>query len=193
MIILRLLLLFRLIRDLLLTKIFFRRFRIIRWPFYIRCNGVIEGGKGFTAGPGLVLDILKEDATLTLGKDVLCYHRCHIGVLGRVSIGNNVLIASNVYISDHSHGEYSSVTQNDSSPIVPPNKRRLISHAVVIEDNVWIGENCSVLPGAIIKRGAIIGANSVVIGLVEPDTIVAGSPARVLRRWSSARKCWERV
>ena len=52
----------------------------------------------------------------------------------------------------------------------------------VIGSDVWIGQNAVVLPGVQIGDGAIIGANSVVGSDVEPYTIVAGNPARVLRR-----------
>lgn len=52
----------------------------------------------------------------------------------------------------------------------------------VIGNDVWIGQNAVILPGAHIGDGAIIGANSVVGGSVEPYTIVAGNPARPLRK-----------
>ena len=52
----------------------------------------------------------------------------------------------------------------------------------VIENDVWIGQNTLILPGVHIGDGAIIGANSVVGNDVDPYTIVAGNPARVLRK-----------
>ncbi len=52
----------------------------------------------------------------------------------------------------------------------------------VIGSDVWIGQNAVILPGVRIGDGAIIGANSVVGSDVEPYTIVAGNPARLLRR-----------
>ena len=52
----------------------------------------------------------------------------------------------------------------------------------VIENDVWIGQNAVILPGVHIGDGAIIGANSVVGSDVDPYTIVAGNPARVLRK-----------
>ncbi|MBP0972851.1 MAG: CatB-related O-acetyltransferase [Oscillospiraceae bacterium] len=52
----------------------------------------------------------------------------------------------------------------------------------VIGNDVWIGQHATILPGAHIGDGAIIGANSVVGSDVEPYTIVAGDPARLLRR-----------
>ena len=52
----------------------------------------------------------------------------------------------------------------------------------VIGNDVWIGQNAVILPGVYIGDGAIIGLNSVVAGNVEPYTIVAGNPARVIRK-----------
>ena len=52
----------------------------------------------------------------------------------------------------------------------------------VVGSDVWIGQNAVILPGVHIGDGAIIGANSVVGSDVEPYTIVAGNPARVIRR-----------
>ena len=52
----------------------------------------------------------------------------------------------------------------------------------VIGNDVWIGQNAVILPGVHIGDGAIIGANSVVGRNVEPYTIVAGNPAKVLRK-----------
>ena len=53
--------------------------------------------------------------------------------------------------------------------------------SVVIGNDVWIGQNATVLPGVHIGDGAIIGANSVVGSDVPPYTIVAGNPARKIR------------
>ena len=52
----------------------------------------------------------------------------------------------------------------------------------VVGNDVWIGQNVTILPGTRIGDGAVIGAESVVSGVVEPYTIVAGNPARLIRR-----------
>lgn len=52
----------------------------------------------------------------------------------------------------------------------------------VIGNDVWIGQNATILPGVHIGDGAIIGANSVVGSNIEPYTIVAGNPARIIRK-----------
>ena len=53
---------------------------------------------------------------------------------------------------------------------------------VVIEDNVWIGEKASIMPGVHIGKGAIIAANSVVTHDVPAYAVVAGTPAKVIKQ-----------
>jgi len=101
----------------------------------------------------------------------------HIGAINQINIGNNVLIGSHVLITDHMHG-----TLSKDDMLVVPVRRRLNSRGgVIIEDDVWIGEGVAVLPGVHIGRGAIIGANAVVVSDVAPETIVGGVPARLIR------------
>ncbi len=56
------------------------------------------------------------------------------------------------------------------------------SAPVVIEDHVWIGFNLAILKGVTMGKGAIIGAGSVVTKDVEPFTVVAGNPAKIIKR-----------
>ncbi|AKE63582.1 2,3,4,5-tetrahydropyridine-2,6-dicarboxylate N-acetyltransferase [Microcystis aeruginosa NIES-2549] len=56
------------------------------------------------------------------------------------------------------------------------------SAPVVIEDHVWIGFNVAILKRVTIGKGAIIGAGSVVTQDVEPFTVVAGNPAKIIKR-----------
>ncbi len=65
----------------------------------------------------------------------------------------------------------------------PPTMEDLpIKGDTVIGNDVWIGQNSVILPGVYIGDGAIIGANSVVGSDVDPYTIVAGNPAKKIRK-----------
>ena len=65
----------------------------------------------------------------------------------------------------------------------PPKQNDLpIKGDTIIGNDVWIGQNATILPGVHIGDGAIIGANSVVGSNVEPYTIVAGNPIKVIRK-----------
>jgi acetyltransferase-like isoleucine patch superfamily enzyme len=52
---------------------------------------------------------------------------------------------------------------------------------ILVEDDVWIGANSVILDGAILRRGCIVGANSVVSGDLQPFSINFGAPARFIR------------
>ena len=65
---------------------------------------------------------------------------------------------------------------------VPPLEQLPLKGDTVVGNDVWIGQNATILPGVHIGDGAIIGMNSVVGSNVEPYTVVAGNPARVIRK-----------
>ena len=113
----------------------------------------------------------------------------HIGAIEKILIGDDVLIASRVFISDHNHGCYSGDAEH-SSPEQLPDKRVLVARPVTIGHRVWIGENASILPGVTIGDGAIIGAGSVVTANVNANTIVVGNPARVIKVFDPLQQCW---
>ena len=174
--------------NLVYTKIVFHRALLVRRPAHIRILGSCDIGKGFTSGPGLILDVLNQGAQLVIGSNVRLNHRCHIGVMKSVKIGNDVLFASNVFISDHTHGSYSGNAQ--SNPFESPNTREIICGNVEIGDKVWIGENVAVLLGVSIGESSIIGANSVVTKDIPAFSIAVGSPARVIKTWDKAMEQW---
>ncbi len=181
----------KLIIQVLLTQLFRRPFKLLRRPYYIRCVGNVVGGKGLIAGPGLIIDVLQKNACLILGNNIRANHRLHIGCVENVVIGNDVLIASNVYISDHSHGSY--VGEDQSEPDVIPNVRTICSKPIFIGDNCWLGENVSVLPGVTIGYGSIIGAGSVVTKDIPSKCIAVGAPAKVIKKWDDVKRRWDLV
>ena len=102
---------------------------------------------------------------------------CKQGNLHKIKIGNNVLFGSNVFITDHSHGNVS-VEEVD----IPPNERELYSKGpVVIEDNCWICENVIILPGVHVGYSAILAAGAVITKDVPAYAVAAGNPARIVK------------
>lgn len=126
------------------------------------------------------------------GKNVQLNDYVHITSMNNVTIGDNVLMASKIYISDCVHGIYNGDI-NDSSPTISPIDRQYLVKETIIEKNVWIGESVCVLPGVIIGEGAIIGAMSLVNKDIPPYTIAVGIPARVVKKYNFKTKKWERV
>lgn len=157
------------------------------------CN--IKIGKNFRSGKNLWLEAVashgsKKYNPLIVIKDYVSFSDgVHIGATNYVEIGNHVLLASGIYISDHNHGLYSG--ENQSAPTEAPNHRTVNNDKdVIIEDNVWIGERVCILPGVRIGYGSIIGAGSVVTNDIPKNCIAVGSPARVIKKYDLASSKW---
>lgn len=187
--------LFKLSISLIKSKLFYPKARLIRFPIDIRGKKYINYGKGFTMGRGCRIEAYPLDGkstSIVIGKNVQINDYVHITGVKKVFIGNNVLIAGKVYISDSNHGNYSG-SKDDSNPLSVPIDRPLFSKEVIIEDCVWIGESVSVLPGVTIGKGSIIGANSVVTKNIPAYAIAAGNPARLIKKFNFETKKWERI
>lgn len=92
---------------------------------------------------------------------------------GKITIGNDVLIGPNVVIRASNH--------NFEKRNVPIVQQGHAGGEILIEDDVWLGANVAVLPNAVIKKGAVIGAGAVVNKEVPSYSLSAGVPAKVIR------------
>lgn len=126
------------------------------------------------------------NGTITMGNHVRITARCRITCAHSVEIGDDTLMAPDVFISDHNHG---------MDPEAPGgySPQPLIIRSVVIGKGVWLGQRVCVLPGAEIGDHSIIGANSVVTGRIPPYSIAVGAPARVIKKWNFEEKRWDHV
>lgn len=176
------------------TKIFYRNSRLIRFPFDIRNKSNIDLGIGLTTGVGCRIEAFPicDEIVLKFGENVQINDYVHITAMESVKIGNNVLLASKIYISDCSHGSYSG-NKMDSNPASIPVDRPLFCKPVVIEDNVWLGEFVSVLPGVTIGKGTIVGANSVVSKSLPEYIIAVGIPAKPIKKFNFDTHMWEQI
>lgn len=166
------------------TRLLWKNARLVRLPFLARNRRNIHYGKGFTCGTGCRLNPGAQ-GKIAIGKNFVMGDYCQIEAMESVQIGDNVLLASKVYIGDSSHGIYNGISQ--SSPKLAPDKRDIVSEPIKIGNNVWIGNAAIILMGIQIGDGAVIGAGSVVTHDVPPGVIVAGSPARIIKRWRDDR------
>jgi acetyltransferase-like isoleucine patch superfamily enzyme len=111
---------------------------------------------------------------ISIGSNFACNSGTYLNGIGKLVIGDDVLIGSNVTISSGKHP-----IDNLSVPIfhVPT-----IPLQITIENGVWIGAGAVILPGVRLKEGSVIGANAVVIQDTEPYSVYVGVPAKFLRR-----------
>lgn len=152
-------------------------------PYFIKNPQYIKIGEKFGSLNNLRIEAWDEyegerfTPEIIIGNNVCFNTDCHIGCINKVVIGNNVLLASRIYISDHSHGKIN----EDVKTISPANRKLFSKGPVIIEDDVWIGEGVCIMPGVTIGKSSIIGANSVVTKSIPPYSIVGGVPARILK------------
>jgi len=89
-----------------------------------------------------------------------------------IAMGKAVLVAANCTLAPTNH-EFASANSRILDQGFKPSRG-----GIVIEDDVWIGANCAVLDGAILRRGCVVGAGAVVHRELEPYSIYAGNPLR---------------
>ena len=151
-------------------------------PFYIFNGKNIYIGENFISGRRNRVETFNYynensfSPRIEIGNNVLFNDDCHIACINNIKIGNDVLFASKIFITDHFHGEISfkSIKQT-------PIDRNLTSKGKVdIGDNVWIGEGVCIMPNVSIGRNCIIGANSVVTKSFTEDCVIAGNPAKII-------------
>lgn len=119
----------------------------------------------------------KDRPSISLGDDCFLGHGCSIRSSASVTIGNDCLLASGVSITDYD-GHPLDALRRRAGHRTPPHGIR----PVIIGDDVWIGQGAIVLKGVTIGSRSVVGAGSVVVRDVPSDCVVAGNPARVVKR-----------
>ncbi|WP_449602543.1 sugar O-acetyltransferase [Paenibacillus sp. Marseille-Q9583] len=107
---------------------------------------------------------------ITIGKNVFFNIGCSFQDRGGISIGDGTMIGMNVTIATLNHG-LPLETRNVTFP-----------SPVIIGDNVWIGSNATILPGVTIGDNSVVAAGAVVTKDVPENTVVAGVPAKELKK-----------
>ena len=110
-----------------------------------------------------------------IGRNVVVMPGCLMMSAGGITIDDGAMIAANVQLISNNHDLY---------------ERQIITcKPVHIGKNAWIGAGATVLPGVTIGDNAVVGAASVVTKDVAADTIVAGNPARFIKRIPARSEC----
>jgi len=106
-------------------------------------------------------------------------------VIGPVTIGNNVICAQNIVISGLNH-EYRDVN-------VPIHQQKTIVTHITIEDDCWIAANAVITAGVTIGKHSVVAAAAVVTKSVPAYSVVAGNPARIIKKYDFENKEWVSV
>lgn len=139
------------------------------------------GGIGTNVSVGLPF-ICDYGRNIYMGNNVSVNMNCTFVDCNKITIGDNVLIASNVQIYTAAHPvELAERLTPDWNPESEEYFCRTFALPVAIGNNCWLGGGVIVLPGVTIGEGSVIGAGSVVTKDVPPDSLAVGNPCRVIR------------
>ena len=153
---------------------------------FLKRNSYINGlskqgitiGDNFSLGQHAIIEctgVLRNiGESLTIGNNVGINHYCYIGVRGKITIGDNVIFGPRVSVFSENH--------NFNRSDIPIKDQGETRKDTVIGNNVWIGASAVILSGIKIGDGAIIAAGSVVNKDVPSNTIVAGVPAKMIKK-----------
>ncbi|MFA7062341.1 MAG: acyltransferase [Pedobacter sp.] len=143
-------------------------------------NGIISG-RNVTIGKSTIIMcsgvIANKGVGLEIGDFSAIGAQSFLGCQGGIKIGSNVIMGPGVRIFSENHNY-----EDISVPIRLQGETR---KGVVIEDNCWIGSGVTILGGVTIGSGSVIAAGSVVTKNIPPQSIVAGIPAKVIKKRSS--------
>ena len=114
---------------------------------------------------------IEDPQMVEIGDNISIAAYVHMWGKGGINIGNRVMIGSHTAITSLTH-DYLKEVMFDT----------LIKKNVIIEDDVWIGTHCIILPGIHIGKGAVIGAGTVVTRDVPPNTILSGVPGKIFKQ-----------
>lgn len=101
----------------------------------------------------------------------------HLTAINKIIIGNGLLTGRWVTITDNSHGRF----DKEELKLIPQDRPMFSKGPVIIGNNVWIGDKATILSGVTIGDGAIIAANTVVTHDIPPYSMVAGTPAKIIK------------
>lgn len=107
---------------------------------------------------------------ISLGKNVFINHACSFLDMGGITIEDNVMIGPRVNLTSETH------------PLDPNERETVIPKPIVIRRNAWIGAAVTILPGVTIGENAIVAAGAVVSRDVPANAVVAGIPAKVIKK-----------
>jgi acetyltransferase-like isoleucine patch superfamily enzyme len=111
---------------------------------------------------------------LVIGEHVYLNSGCVLYTGQGIRIGNSVAIAANCTFAPVNHA------YKDASRLIREQGFLPGKGGILIEDDVWIGANCVLLDGAILRKGCVVAAGTLVKSELQAYTVYAGNPARAI-------------
>lgn len=156
-----------------------RREAFVRWPVHGNVlealrEGRLELGKGALLEPGVWITA-PGNARVRIGEGTFLNLGVMVAAEELVEIGDHCMLANGCFVTDSSH-------RYDDPEKPVPWQGFTTKGPTKIGDNCWLGANVVVTSGVSIGERCVIGANSVVTRDIEPFSVAAGAPAKVLRK-----------
>ena len=123
---------------------------------------------------------------IEIESNVYIGHHCCIAAVGELRIGARSVLSEHVYIGDSAHG----ITPGEIGIMNQPLKTK---GAITIGPDCFIGYGARLLPGSRLGCWSVVATNAVVNSDVPAFTMVAGAPARPIRRYQMATQSWEPI
>jgi len=186
---------FKKIYSIILSKAGFKKFgrnSIIKFPFRIWNKNRIEIGNNVFIAENSFFAVSKEfkgqkfNPLVKIGDKVDIGGNFILGCINSVVIENNVILADRVFVSDHVHD-----FENVKMPVI--SQKLKSKGGILIESGSFIGINAVIMPGVTIGKNSVVGASSVVTKSVPNYSVVAGIPAKIIKRYNFKRKKWEKL
>ena len=117
---------------------------------------------------------VKYNPSITIGDYTKIEQNLHMTCASSVKIGEECVVLANVMITDINHCD-----DNIEQSVM---KQRIDTKATIIGDRCFIGKNACIMPGVKLGQGVVVGANAVVTHNVPDYCVVAGVPARIIRK-----------
>ena len=160
--------------------------KLIGWPFLFRYpKASLEIGRGVSINSSFFSNLLglyqrtiiiaRGEGKIKIG-DGVGISGSTIYARDEITIGNHVLVGANTKIVDNDFHPLDAEARNAND------FSKLVCKPVRIGDNVFIGCNCLILKGTEIGANSIVGAGSVVCGKFPENVVIAGNPARIIKK-----------
>lgn len=154
-------------------------------PLFLSGTKRIAIGSRTRIFPGIRMEAI-EDGSISIGSNTVIEQNAHIISMGSaLKIGNDVTIAPNVFISNVNH-KHDNITLSVMD-------QGYSFHETEIGDSCFLGYGSVILPGTVLNKHCIVGANSVVKGVFPEYSVIVGSPAKVVKRYNTTTKKWEKT
>lgn len=153
-------------------------------PIYMKGIRNVFIGKKVRIFPHLRLET-QDGGKVTIGDDVVISQNVHITSAANLEIGRSCLILGNVFITNIDH-DYTEIGKHVVN-------QRIVIKETKIGDNCFIGMNAAIMAGTILGKQCVVGANSVVRGHFPDYCVLAGAPAKIVKRYNLDTQSWEKT